>query len=457
MPSATSFNILGKLAALAKNLRTHHVAQEAALVDTTTGVTAQLNAEADVQALIGANYIGILAATTGVGGAAQQTAVAAVNRIVYRDDALPGQTLTNNSIERSLREVIRQMLSQGASVRAQTVAATPTAFAGEGNGALVASVKRAGDGLTCEHSFAETVRVTCTQDAYTGGATAGQEGFRAEGEGAVNDPFAFDWPGGSGTSQALTAIDGEQDNGGGNLLVNSDFETFTVANTPDDWTISVGSAGTQVFDESSLVFTGSHALRFTGSGGVLTALYQALDGTDGDELEPLEQYAFNCFMRRDGTAASAGVLTVELVDGNGDVINDEAGVANSFTIDLTALTTSYVSKSGVFRTPLVLPTTVRLRLRMSTALENSRSVYLDKAALGVMTQLYTGGPSLAVFSGADDFGQGDYASAAVTNSRGAAGTLDTFQTACDRLLGLRGFDLLLPSSGTPTISDNLIA
>ena len=148
---------------------------------------------------------------------------------------------------------------------------------------------------------------------------------------------------------------------------------------------------------------------------------------------------------------------MDLFDGS-SIINDENGTANSFTIDLTALTTSYASRTGVFRTPSILPAAIYLRMRLSTALTNGRSVYFDKASLGEMTQAYTSGPYLAVHAGSIAFEVGDLGTVAVTNSRGAAGTLDTFQTLFAREFpDMISSELLLPSAAAPTISDALIA
>ena len=156
-------------------------------------------------------------------------------------------------------------------------------------------------------------------------------------------------------------------------------------------------------------------------------------------------------------AAAAGTLVIELVDTNGTVLQDAAGNANTFSIDLTALNTIFTSYTADFRTPILIPDPLYLRLRLSVALTDGRSVYIDKASLGQMTQMYTSGPFLAVHSGSVPFMQGDYGTCQITNSRGVGGTLSTFQTLWDQLFGMRQLDLLLPSSSSPTISDDLIA
>jgi hypothetical protein len=453
------FNRLGRLGKLLSNLRTHQLAQLSSMTNTTTGVVAQYNAESDIQALMGQNYLSILAGVESVGSTASDIAITTLNRMIFRDNPRISQTLEGVNITDSLNELIRQMRVQGASILAATVTATPSAFTGAGNGVVVASVKRPSDGLTLENAYAENLLITCTQDSYGGGATEGNEGFTITGTGSQGDLFAFNWPLGSNGQLSENAIDGNVDNGSGNILTNSGFNTFTVANTPDNWEIVTGTPGTNIFEESTIVFDGAKALRILGDGTANVEWRQKFDDSTGTNgaLSNLSQYAFNMWLRRDGVAAAAGVLTISLVDENDDVVQDAAGVDNSFTIDLTALSTVYTSYTGVFRTPLIMPDELYLSMKITTPLTTGRSVYLDKAGLGLTQQVYRNGPYLSVFSGAVPFERGDYTTTAITNSRGAAGTLDTFQTLLARLFPeVLANEYLFPSSSVPTISDTLI-
>ena len=454
-------NRLGKCGAVIKNLGSYQDTQFTALTGA-GGVVGQLNAEPDVQAITGAGYLGALAGTGGAVGALMQSqAAAVVNRMVYRDSPRLGQTLQNYSTLASLQEIIRQMREQGATVRAQTVAATPGAFSGTGDAVLNASVRRPFDGLVLENAFAETVNVRCTADSYTGNATAGNEPLEAAGAGAQSDLFAFDWPLGSNASRTLTLIDGDTDAAAGNLLTNSGFLNFT-DDAPDNWEVVTGTPGTNIFQESTLTFTGGSALRFYDeTSSVRLHIRQAFaDGTAGtaSELLPLAQYSACMWMRRGGGVPSAGELEVYLDDGGGNVLLDAAGNQNLFSVDLTALTTSYAPVKGVFRTPRDLPDAVYLNVRYLTPPETEFNIYMDKLGMGGMTQLYAHGPFLAGHSGAVPLVLNDLAQVVVTNGRGAAGTLDTWQTLLYRLFPeVAANELLFPSSASPSISDDLIA
>lgn len=457
------FNRIGKLGQLIKQMRSYQASMLLNFTDTTYGVVAQLNAESDIQAQVGSAYIGAVNAANSTLGSIQGVATAIVNRQIYRDNPRYGQTLTSQNTLASIYEVIRQMKIAGALVLAQTITATPTSFTGVGNGVINTSVRRPLDGLVLENAFAETLLLVCTSDSYLGGATEGNETFALTGVGQQGDVFAFDWPLGSNASTSLSAIDGNVDVGSGNLLTNSGFESWaTTTNVPDNWSLTVGTAGTNTLKETTIVYDAppNFSLAIVGDGSTLTALKQQFDSSTGTTgtLEPLTQYGYNLFLRRDGTAAVAGVLTIDLIDGSNNVILDANSVANTFNIDLTALTTVFTSYRGQFRTPVIMPSAVYIRMRLSTALTNGRTVYLDKSSLGLMTQAYTSGPFACIHAGSIPFLQGDYGTIAITNSRGAAGTYSTFQTLWAQLFPeMISNEILLPSSSVPNISDaNLI-
>lgn len=453
------FPRLGKVALLLKQVRSFQNSQNTNLIDTTNGLVAQLNGESDIQAVVGSAYIGQLnSAGDTTGSFASNVAQQIVSRMVFRDSPRAGQDLQSQNTLASLQEIIRQMKAQGASVLAMTIAATPTIFTGTGNGVVVASVRRPLDGLVLENTFAETITLVCSGDSILGGGTAGNEPFQVTGQGAQSDAFAFNWPLGSGASTALSAIDGSKDNASGNLLTNSGFDLFT-GSVPNKWVLDVGAAVTNTARETSLTFSSGSALRIIGDGTTLVRLAQSFNASTGTlgTLAPLTQYGVNLWMRRDATAPAAGAMVVELTDGTGNVIGDANGLANSFTIDLTNLSTTYTSYSGVFRTPIFLPASQRIRLRQTTALTNNRQIYLDDLSLGLMSQVYTSGPSLSVHAGSTPFLTGDFATVSVTNSRGAAGTIDTFQTAFARLFPqMIGSELLLPSAAAPSLSDGAL-
>lgn len=389
---------------------------------------------------------------------AHQTYLAALQAIakntligmVHDDNPLPAQTLAL-----AMEELISQMEGSSDDVDASTTSATPaTGSANVGNGACVATVKRT-DGRDNEHVYAEDIVITCTADAVTGSATQFSETFTAKGEAAAASPLAYNWPAGSGALKTLTAVNASGDNATGNKLTNSDFETFTVADTPDNWTILVGVAGTDI-NESSDKFYGTKCLEILGDGATLTSIAQTFNSVSGTlgTLKPNTVYIWNAWMKRD-TSLAGGVLAVELVDGSNSVIADDAGNNNATSITLSSgLTTSYAAKNGVFVTPANLPTTVKLRIRLTTAATSGESFYIDRLALTEVAEpLYTGGPFAAVFAGATASLKNDNFTVAVANNHAG-----TFQKLFWRLFDMPTLGLQLPSDtgGSETINDNLV-
>lgn len=454
------FTRCGKIGATVKNAKAHQATQLTALTDPTVGVEGQFLGEPDLQAVVGAGYISALTGPETVGPLGQQLAQATFNRMVFRDNPRVNQTLTQANLLASIQEVIRQMKLAGATVLRQTVAGTAGAFTGAGTGVALISVLRPYDGNPLENAFAESLQLLCSADSYTGGATAGNENFLLTGQGGQPDVFAFNWPLGSNASQSLAAVDGDKSNVAGNLLTNSGFGAFT-GNTPNNFTVVTGVAGTHFKKNSGIIYSAGNSLQLIGDGSTKTEFRQqfGLAAGTGAALSPLTQYGCNVWLRTDGGGAASGVLAFDLCDQFGVAVLDKAGVACSFAVNATALNTVWTPFGGAFRTPTVLPSPVFWRLKETTALANLANVYVDKGSLTLMGQAYTGGPFAAVFAGNVPFQANDYAFLTVTNSRGAGGTLATWQTLLYQLLGGTAAqnEILFPSSSSPVIPDSLIA
>lgn len=362
----------------------------------------------------------------------------------------------------ALQELINQMRTAVASVKTCAITATAAAFstpvANAGNGVMVVSTKR-GDGLVQENTIPEVCYVTCTTDNQTGGATLGQETFSYVGEPLVTDVWSDQYPNGSGQTTPLTAIDASvYQSATGNLLNNGDMESFT-SNLPAGWAALVGVAGTDYLKSTAQVFDGAASLQYAG-GATLTSLTQQFNAAGGTTaaLQPDTVYVLNFWSKVDVVPA-AGVLTVDLVDATPTTINDDQAVANTQAFTLSGFTTSFVAKSVVFRTPRSLPSTVKLRVRISTALSGGSNLFIDRMALTPASVLYPGGPVAAIFSGQTTakFIAGDGFVLTTTNDYGGASNLSTFQQLFERLFGMRALGLLLPSNGAPTIADTLIS
>lgn len=370
-------------------------------------------------------------------------------------------SLASRDLTSALKELVRQMTANGTSVNASSVSLGAQTDVGTPTGNVkIVTTSKAPSGLIWQTIYAETLRFTCTSDAQTGGATARNETLSVTGAPAV-DPTSYLWPGGSGCNVSVQVTDAQKNNSAGNLLQNMAFETSSNTNSFDNVIFRVGVAGTDYFANGS-GYTLTNALKLTGDGSTLLAFYQpfgaTLSTTAGSggttaTLKPSTTYAVNFFVKAVSAAPLAGVLRVALVDGSNVVINDDQGTANSFTVDLTATTTSYVAYNGVFRTPSVLPSSgQRLEFKTTTAITNTSSVVLDDVAMTAMTSLYAGGPSVAAFAASTNAIKGDQWTSAVTN------TVGVFASWLERLFQLNSKGLIVPyDSGSPTVGDALVA
>ena len=190
----------------------------------------------------------------------------------------------------------------------------------------------------------------------------------------------------------------------------------------------------------------ARSLEFVGDASTLSDYQQRVT------LAPKTAYEFSVLVKRDVNPA-VGTLTVDLVDSlGGTVIADDESTNNTFAIDLTAMTTSFVAKTVSFRTPSALPDTVYLRIRLTAALSIGTIVWLDEVILTASIQLYSGGPFAAVITGDTGWAIGDTINLAVSNDDGGS-----IHRKLDANCLLRPKGLLFPTTTAPaTVPDSLI-
>jgi len=367
-------------------------------------------------------------------GMAQQTLITMAN-----DDV----KLSSLTVTPALQLLISQMTTNGNFVTSPTVSASAAAGGSNaGDGVMAVSILTV-KGKNEQYFFNETLTATCTSDSQQSSGLLGHEPFSCLGVVPQSDPLAFNWPLGSGSSAGLTAVNPTTS---ANLLTNSNFESWTVSNTPDSWTIVVGAAGTDIFRESTVIYTGSFALRYTGTGGApLTEIYESVT------LRPSTVYQ-GCVWLRKSAGLAAGVLQMDLHNGT-TTINDDAATANSKTQTLSALSSSaFTAVSFTFVTPATLPAITRFRIKATTALTSGESVYIDQLSFVPAASLYQGGPWGTVFSGATKFLIADTFS--ITASNDYAGK---WQLNFEKIFSMRSLGLQLPYTGSSLLADSLIA
>ncbi len=380
--------------------------------------------------------------------------------------------LAQQTVQNAMQVLINQMTGVASVNQSLPTAGAQTAAVGQtpiGNPTILASVI-GGTGVKQQYMVPETALFTCTNDVYNG-ATANQQPFTAVGAAIQGNTLSLLWPDGSGSSIVINCIDSLQNaTQGGNILQNSDFDTFSNGSStntaPDNWVRVLGSANWGAGGNGNAYASSTNCLALVGDGTINNSITQTFNTTASTSLDAggtsgtIDEdtaYGVNFYIKMSATP-STGVIKVDLIDGSGNIIADDAGVDNTITKSLTAVSTSYVNVSGVFRTPLNLPTTVKIRIRTSTGIEAAKTLYIDHLALtpmvsfyGGQAPLYGGGPLFAIFSGDTQPRIGDAWTIALGQTFGA------FQSGFQRLFGMTQLGLQLPSSGSPSINDNLVA
>ena len=255
----------------------------------------------------------------------------------------------------------------------------------------------------------------------------------------VTEPISYDADGGD-VQTALAALTGFEDT------------EVTTTGTSPNYTHTVtfyGVAGAVPIMSSYNEFdTGSiaHAITTSGdtSGYADYSMYWLGDGSSNPNIKQQltlvagTVYAGGVWLQK--SISLTGTLVISLRDGAGTVINDNAGTANSSSLDVSTLTSGWQLHRFFFRTPDDLPDMVFLDIRTTSALANTRKLYFDQVTIVPATAV--GGFYAAVIAGDPPTSTQEYSIAATNDYSGK------FQT-----MMMRYFNRQLPSSGSPTIAD----
>lgn len=285
-----------------------------------------------------------------------------------------------------------------------------------------------------EYIREQSVEILCTQGSESGG-TDGTETWRVAGQvqdpsgilagdDGTDDPWQY-----LGTMGTLTTLS-EQNS----LLTDSGFENWST-NTPDDWDIDAGVAGTDIYKEETNLYRGDAALEIDSAIAAVT-LSQDLSG-----LEQETTYVLTARLRKDAANASTGTLEIAPYSASGGYTFDAAEKISISDID-TELTTSFVLHNVFFNTPQDIPDDLEIRIHCVPGGSNAK-FYVDDVCLQRVTKFT--GLGIVVVAGSNAAETRDRATVSIQNDY--AGDIQTF-------FG-RFFNVSLPSatSGAETISD----
>ena len=271
----------------------------------------------------------------------------------------------------------------------------------------------------------------------------------------VTEPIAYNALS-SVVQNAVQNLPGYEDTTVSYLSGSSPNFTFRVIynNRPNGNTITISNSTTggtfaiSTINAGGNFLSGGRCLTLTGNGVEKVVYYIPVN------LSTRTAYFFSMRLRPD--TVTSGVLAVSLVDQFATTtvpLQDNSSNNNQVTQDVSALTNATFSAvNGFFRTANELPNSVYLKVEFTTALDAAGVVEISDLLLKATTPAYPGGPYIELTDGSTNWAKDDRLVLTVSNNYG--GQIHQWM---DRIFNLKSSGRLLPTSGTPTISDTLIS
>jgi hypothetical protein len=318
--------------------------------------------------------------------------------------------------------LIDRMGADSQTVNTNTCTVSSTAGTNVGNGSLHVSALRS-NGVASQGLIPEAVRVSCVQSVVSNGSEQFEivGRFKTQSVDGVNDP-------GSGPGPSLRSAVSAS------ILTNGELSTYTVTNVPDGWTVAAGTAGTNVFSTTAALHAFSNSLELKSSGVSTIRLTQT------PVMANRKVYFLSVWVKRSGGVWTAGSTFTVKVGGTGWSVN-------AVSVDPNTLSSSdFLSYTAFLATPENVPSDVKVTIEWTSATGNvGKSIYVSGCFLSVPAT--HANVNYAVTRGSTAYAIGDSFTCTTTNSRDGK-----FQDFFTRYLGYQ-----LPSSGSPTISDTLVA
>jgi hypothetical protein len=371
-------------------------------------------------------------------------------------EKLPGLG-SGPSTEEILKEIIRAMYthSTARTVASNTVLVAINAYAASnvGNGKVLLTKYLDGvtppsigwlthelyNDLASEMSASETMVLTCTSDEPNSGRPEGEEVFSLKGQPTSGAIFGWRTEG-SGVSTSVSTLNSHQ------LVTNKDFALW-VDDVPTGWTVDAGLAGTHIIEETTdaHIHRGESSLQLKGDGS--QASIQISQPIPIGLFTPNKMYCVSCYVKGNASVA-AGTLTINFESPSGAYVAGSTltgGVAEQIVMNAAALAaqTSYGEEYFFIIMPGTIPDDLELVIKWTGTPTNNAPIRIDSLAVGPVT--YANGVGMVVLAGSTPWIKNDRIEVAVSNNN--QGVFQDFFR--------RKYRCQLPSSGSPTIADNL--
>lgn len=280
----------------------------------------------------------------------------------------------------------------------------------------------------------ETITATCVQDSENG-AARGAERFSVAGTGAASDPY-------STTGENLGVSNGINvaDSGASGFVTNSGLDTWSGSPADlDSWEPINGIAGTDYRrgtggSSGTLIANTGYAFETMQSNDPVNMI-QTLNAS---AFQRNRAYFISVWAKRVLNSLATPAATVKVSMNNTDLI--------TLTIAPTG-STHWTQYSGQFIVPAEVDISVHPpTISINAGNENTKDgVLIDQIVITPCT--YVAGIAVAIFGGTDKFLNGDKMSFRLQND--SAGKFQSFAR--------KAYKIQLPTDGTPTISDGLVA
>ncbi len=245
----------------------------------------------------------------------------------------------------------------------------------------------------------ETITVRCVADSFADGLSEGSERFTVSGR-PSKQQHSIDTEGSGELDPVICAH-------AATILTGLDFESFS-SNTPTGWTVSAGTPGTHILQESVEIYHGSSSLEFVG----VTAfagpnIYQSVTTA---QVKANKAYCLTARVKADASVL-AGTLTIQF-EGTGY----SAGSTEKIEIAFGDLPTSWTLYSFFVNMPAVIPSDFKLVIKWTGTPTNAKHLYIDDLSFSEVN--YRAGFGLVVPRGSSPWARNDYATFAVSATEG---------------------------------------
>lgn len=249
------------------------------------------------------------------------------------------------------------------------------------------------------------------------------------------------WTGGSGISLNMGV--GEFD-----LHRNASME-YASAGDPARYTYTTGAG--VITQSTAQYFDGAASLLFTGDGATKPEIRQEHGRVAGTPLilKPNTTYCLGVWVFAGGAIAAGATFDLDICNAAGTSIYGPTNYAADTVAVLS--TTAWRLKTMTFTTGASVPDGLCSRIKFQgTALANAKLIYFDAFRCLPLQRPFAGNLGLAVFPGNLTMSRGDRIELVIATSR------SKWNNWLDWVLDLHQSGVVLPTSGSPSVSEGLI-